>query len=71
VKSLYDETFRYTERAGSLDLETAVALKPLFKEAFEAGFNPREIAHIMHQVIVELELDYILDTLHKHSTKKE
>jgi len=36
------------------------ALKSLFQIYSNLGFNPREIAHVLHAAITEIELDLML-----------
>ena len=59
-ESLYDRDSRYTEEAQALHDRAHGVLRPIFKDFFNAGYSPREIAHIMQEVARDLESEAIL-----------
>lgn len=59
--TLYSHSgFRYNDDAQSLCTRAHNLLSTLFEEYFEKGYNPREISHLMHSAVTELELVTIL-----------
>lgn len=60
MKELFTETNRYSEAAAKLDHEALVLLRPLFQAYQDLGFNPRDISHILHLAVTDLELEFIL-----------
>jgi len=61
-KSIFTESFRYSDDAARLDYAGLEALRPLFAAYMALGFNPRDISHVMHLSITDLELEFILKT---------
>ena len=53
--------FFYTDEATKLDYEALEKLKPLFQTYAGLGFSPREIAHVLHAAVTDVEIDFILD----------
>ena len=60
MKSLYDKTHRMTEAALALDASTHERLSAIFAEFAAKGFSPREIAHVMHEAVSDLERETVL-----------
>ena len=60
MRELFTEKNRYSEDAARLDYEALQVLKPLFQVYKELGFNPRDISHVIHLSITDLELEFIL-----------
>jgi hypothetical protein len=60
-KSLYTDNHRYTVQATELDDLGTGALKGIFNEFVERGYSPREIAHILHGSVTELEMTTVLN----------
>jgi hypothetical protein len=56
-KSLFDEDERYTPIASDLDLEVHKALLPIFEKYFALGITIREIAYLMHNSVLDVELE--------------
>lgn len=57
LKPLYRlEDARYSEEASQFDAEIMVAIRPIFKDWVERGYNPRELSHSAQSAITELEL---------------
>lgn len=63
MKSLYDKNYRLTEQGNDLDNRTQYQLSDLFCEFIRNGFSPREIAHLMHSSIIDLELAAVMDVV--------
>jgi len=60
MKKLYDEKYRYTLEAQALDNAAYTALKVIFRECVKAEYSPREIAHVINGVVMDLELESVL-----------
>lgn len=60
MKSLYDKNWRYTKDGDSLDRVTNNVLAPIFREWVEQGYSPREISHLMQQIVTDIECETIL-----------
>lgn len=60
MKSLFTENHKYTDQALTLGSETSKALEDIFKKYIDLGYSPREIAHLMHQEITDIELMEVL-----------
>lgn len=61
VLSLFDKDDLYTDEAFELNSAMFTALMPVVKEALQKGFSIREIIHVLHLAVTDLELDVILD----------
>lgn len=61
MKSLFTEDRRHTYDASKLEGDAYKELKIIFLNYIEKGFNPIEIAHIIHGTISELESLSILE----------
>lgn len=59
-KSLFTETLRYTDDAAQLDYAGIEALRPLFATYIAYGFTARDISHVLHLSVTDLELEFIL-----------
>jgi len=57
--SLFDKNDRYTEKAGEIDREIALALEPIFTK-YE-NLSLREIGYIAFAVVQELVCVHVLD----------
>lgn len=61
MKSLYrNEDWRYAPEAEDLDRTTNKAVRHIFQQYLDMGFNAREIAHIMCAAITDFELGAVL-----------
>lgn len=60
MKSLFTEKYRYTDQALALGYETNKDLEDIFKKYIDLGYSPKEIAHLMHQEITDIELMEVL-----------
>ena len=58
--SLYDKTNRYTEDALVLATQAEDVLDKVFLKWVAAGYSPREISHVIHGVVTDMELEEIL-----------
>jgi len=59
----------YTQEALALIEETRSAMTPIIKKWVQAGFSFREVAHLMHSAVFEVELDEAMDRkFPKHRT---
>jgi hypothetical protein len=67
---MYDKDFRYTATATEIDSYTYHALHIMFEEFVERGFSPRDIAHVMHAAVTDLELSAVLDVPLSHEEIK-
>jgi hypothetical protein len=65
TKSLYYQEGvndqRYTPEAEALDQITHNALRPIFEQYLGYGYGPREVSHLMSNVLKGLEYDAVLD----------
>jgi len=61
VLSLFNEDDLYTDEAFALNESVVIALTPIVKEAIRNGFSIREIIHVLHLAVTDIELDVILD----------
>lgn len=59
-KSLFDEKFKFTQESLSIDQEVSNSLLPIIQKYVSLGFSPREIAHVIHGAVFELELHVVL-----------
>jgi hypothetical protein len=60
MNSLYDKNWRYTIDADRLDRAVNAAIQPIFQEFLKEGFSPREISHLIQQVVTDIECESIL-----------
>jgi hypothetical protein len=58
--TLYNKDYRYTSDAEEIDRRALAALQGIFNDMVARGYNPREIAHVIHAVVFDLELNAIL-----------
>lgn len=58
--SLYDQDNRYSLEANALYNQGYHELRPVFKTFFNLGYSPREIAHLLQDVVRDLESEAIL-----------
>ena len=61
VLTLFDKDDLYTDEAFTLNTSVLTALTPVVEEALKNGFSIREIIHVFHLAVTDLELDIILD----------
>lgn len=59
--SLYDQNWRYTDDGQQLDHKVNDVLRPIFDDFILKGYSPREIAHLLNGVVIQLELENVLD----------
>ena len=57
MKSLYDENYKYNQAANLLNTAAYNALKVLFDTWLKEEYGPREIAHVINGVVMDLELE--------------
>lgn len=55
MKLFSDKTERYTEEAVGFKNKLAAAVEPTFREYVKQGASIRELAAIMHHLVLELE----------------
>jgi hypothetical protein len=55
MASLFDNNFKYTERAESLSKELRVLLQPIYQELLEEGYSPREITVLITNMATKTE----------------
>ena len=61
-KSLYVKRGHHLNDDGNyLDRITGEVLKNIFSDYIDLGYSPREISHVMHGALNELELWSVLD----------
>lgn len=60
LKSLYNEWESSTTEGHELYSEVSRALEPIMQRMEEKGFRLREVAHVMHSAIGELEAVHCL-----------
>jgi hypothetical protein len=60
IPQLYDSNERYGHDASELDEKIYCAIRPLMDEYLAKGYRAREIAHIMHGTIFDLECMTVL-----------
>jgi hypothetical protein len=61
---LFTESGQYTEESSQLDIEVYQALFPILSKWVDAGYSPREIAHVMEHSVFDLELNEMMDILY-------
>lgn len=61
MKTLFDNNFRYTNDALTLEDIVTSHLKHVFKKHVEEGFSPREISLIMQSAIAMLEMEAVMN----------
>lgn len=61
-KSYFGEGFRYQPKGNSLHVLVHNALSPIYQEQIAQGYSPREIAHVIHHTVFDLEMESILDS---------
>lgn len=61
IKPMYNKDFRYTATAYEINAYTNSALQVIFGEFVVQGFSPRDIAHVMHAAITDLEREAVLN----------
>lgn len=61
AEKLFDDEEKYTEPGLSLDREAGEALRSVFEKYVRAGFSVRDISHIVHGAVTDLELTILLD----------
>lgn len=66
--SLFDND-KYTAHANDLARETHNALKTIFARYKSAGFSARDIAHVMHGTVTDVECSLLLDLDSETSVK--
>ncbi len=59
ILSLFNDDFTYNQEANRLHETTRLNLEQVFK-SYLKDFSPREIAHVMQQCIMEMELESII-----------
>ncbi len=64
MKSLYDKDCRYNKDAQDADHEVTAFVNPIFERLIAAGYNPREISHILIGAIMQEEYSRVLDWPH-------
>jgi hypothetical protein len=70
MKNIFRDDERYSDVANTLDEETHALLKPLFQRYVSEGYSPRQISHLMHLTVLDLETTSVLELVTpKHTTK--
>jgi len=64
-KRMYDDGGRYTNGGHDLDLEVGNALRPIMEKWAEEGYNMREIAHVIHLAVIDIESMHFVFRQHK------
>jgi hypothetical protein len=59
MASLFDQNFKYTDRAASILQELKTLLVPMYEELLEEGFSPRELTTLVIQVAAQTEQDLV------------
>ena len=59
-KTLFDADFRYNEDGNAVAEVATEAIGGVMEKYVRRGFSPREIAAILHQIVVEAECDAVL-----------
>lgn len=60
MKSLYDKDHYYTDQAETYVSLVDHNLSSLFRQWVNLGYSPRELSHLAHSVITELELESMI-----------
>lgn len=55
-----EKTRRFTVEATSIHNETSATLGSIFLKYADKGYCLRQIAHIMHHALFDVELEYLL-----------
>ncbi|MCI3281026.1 hypothetical protein L5470_08550 [Synechococcus sp. PCC 6717] len=55
MASLFDQNFRYTDRARAIFKELQRNLHPIYMELLEEGFSPREITTLVTSAAAQTE----------------
>lgn len=61
MKPLFTDQARYNETGNALHNDVGEQLRPIFEAYVKLGYSPRDIAHIMHWAVSDLELTAVLD----------
>ena len=61
-KSYFSEYFRYQPDGTALHIRAYNVLHSLFQQEVEKGYSPREIAHVIHHTVLDLEMESVLDS---------
>jgi hypothetical protein len=64
-KRMYDDGGRYTNGGHDLDLEVGNALRPIMEKWAEEGYNMRDIAHVIHLAVIDIESMYFIFRQHR------
>lgn len=59
MASLFDQNFKYTDRAASILQELKTLLLPMYEELLEEGFSPRELTTLVTQVAAQTEQELV------------
>ena len=69
-KRMYDDKGRYTNGGHYLDLEAGKVIRALMDKWIEQGYNIRDIAHVLHLVILDHECMCLIDWGQKQYKKR-
>lgn len=67
---MYDDDGRYTDDANAVDAEAEAALKPIWDTWIGRGVCPRTLAHVVEEVLHQLEAATVLERVRPPSTFK-
>lgn len=70
-KRMFDDSGRYTNGGHDLDLEANNILRPLMEKWAEEGYNMRDIAHVIHLTVTDLEAMHLVFRQHKKAMEKQ
>ncbi len=59
-KSLFDNNDKYNRDAFLIETLIETSIRSAFKRFLDDGYSVREIAHVMHLTITDVELESIL-----------
>jgi len=69
-KRMYDDGGRYTNGGHDLDLEVGNALRPIMEKWAKEGYNMRDVAHVIHLAVIDIESMYFVFRQHEEVKKR-
>lgn len=70
-KKLFNDDLSYTIEAKRLANRIETYMKRVYESYDRQGYNPREVAHVLHKAVPWAESQYIKENYSKPDNKKE
>ncbi len=61
MNSLFDDNFKYTDRATILHREVKGLLQSMYRELLEEGYSPREVTLLVLHAATQAEVELVSD----------